>query len=413
MSVQFKPVALATMAHFAWRGAFVVAGMLIFRLRSPHDFAVFQFFNITAIGLASYASLGLGQAAARFFAASDGRVREERLGHASMILLVGFTLSLVAAAAAFGVAGIMLGDAIAFKAQFSLLAAIYLYAGVIDGGMVGLRRFHWLLFSNTIGAVILLASFFLYADSLSLSNVIWLFCLAPLITLFSNTAVLLGLVKPWRTPMLTMHDHKKVLKEVFGFSLPLFLSGFIFVSVPWVYGRTLQGSSELVTAFAHFSIGLQWFSLILLIPSMVTRVVAPQVFSEIDDGRAARNLLIGRASINAVVATCIAILLVPLSPFVLTLYGNEAAASQTDLMVMSIAAIFASTVGVVGTYVIAVRGASRWFVLMLIWGVCAAGMLFWLLSLGAMVFSLGYLVAYAVLCALAWWSVVTIPIEPA
>lgn len=407
--VKPRSVILATMAHLAWRGAFVISGMLIFRLRSADDFAIFQFFNITAVGMASYASLGLGQAATRYFASSDGCIRMNHRGHAALILLVGFVMSLVAATVAYALGDLMLGHAADFRSQFSVLAAVYLFAGIVDGGMVGLGRFGWLLASNLVGAGALLCGFALYADKLSLSKVVWLFCFTPAASMVMNASVLLSVVVKSFPQPLGVLDLKKVIWDVFGFSLPLFGTGFIFISVPWLYGRLLQGSPELLASFARFSIGLQWFSLVLLVPSMVTRVVAPHVFSEVDDGRGARDLLFKRSAFNAGIAAIVAAILILLSETVLKLYGGQADSARADLIVMTIAAVFASTIGVIGTYVMAVRGASRWLALMFVWGLCAAGALIIMLKIGVDVFSYGYLVAYIVLSGLAWWNISMLP----
>lgn len=377
---------------------------MIFRFRSAEDFAIFQFFNITAVGMATYGALGLGQAAVRFFAGTGGVIQARYASHVRVILAIGAAFSLFAAIAAFSMAKLMLGNAVEFRAQFAVLSAIYIYAAIVDGGMVGLGRFRTLLIGNILSATLLLVSFYFLSARLDLSIVIWIFCCAPAAALLWNSVALFKALPP-RLRGLSGGVSIHTWNEIFSFSLPLFLTGFVYVSVPWLYGRLLQGSPEELRAFAHFSIGLQWFSLILLVPSMVTRVVSPNVFSEVDSSRPSRAKLIERAGANAVVAALVALLLVPLAPTVLALYGSEAVASRTDLTIMSFSAVFASTVGVVGTYVMASRGAFRWLLLILVWGLCATGSLLYLKYSGVGIFSLGYLIAYAVLCILAWANV--------
>lgn len=401
--VSYRHVVVAAAAHVIWRGSLVLAGIWVFRFRGAEDFAVLQFFNVTAQGMATYAGLGVDRAATRFLSGSDGDSKRERLEYAIVIVALGAILSLTVASAALTVGEVLLGRVARFRLQFAIMAAVYVFSSVVDGALVGLRRFGALLFSSAASAALLLGAFYLYAGSSALGAVLWVFCLAPIAAAFVNTTVLLRVVAPWHalegSPR--SRERRGVALEVLNFSIPLVIAGLMFVSVPWAYGRWLQGSTEGLRIFANFSIGLQWFGLILLVPSMVTRVVSPQVFSEIDSGYVSPSLLMARMKVTFVAAAVSAVLLVTSSRWLLAMYGREAEAARLDVILMSIAAMGASTSGVIGTYVVAVYGAWRWSALMSIWALCAVSTLFASVWMGLGTVSSGYVIAYAALSVLA------------
>lgn len=398
--VDVSGVFMALSSNVVNRGSLVLASIMVARKFDMLEFSYFQFFNVTAVALATFGALGLSHATTKFVAEGIEKGTRDRALVVRTATVIGLSLGIVGLFISLFSAKYLLGGDGQYRFQFGVLIGAYLLSAMLDGTLVGLNNFGSILVSNVAGSIVLLLGFLYFLDQGSLVSFLWvlslsrLVCALLLLLAVSRTLVLdFDVSVPLRSVML---HFKKMLK----FALPLLGSGVIFVSVPWFFGRFLAGDEAGLVAFGEFSIGLQLFGLILLLPSMVTRVMAPRIFSEIATARRPADLITGRVQVNILCAIFFALLVCGFAPFILTLYGDVPSSALVDLYFMAGAAVFASGTGVAGTYIMARSGSSVWFFYMSVWGIVAVAVFLTLSAVEVANPSIAYFVAYLVLLVL-------------
>jgi O-antigen/teichoic acid export membrane protein len=134
----------------------------------------------------------------------------------------------------------------------------------------------------------------------------------------------------------------RVLRD---FALPALLSGVLVVPAHWICQAMLANTSNGYAELAVLGVAMQWFNVILFLPSVSGRVVLPILTEHLSDKNHldAKRLLLFSIGANAVVTVPIAILAAVFSSWILQLYGAE---FQNGSITMVIAVITASLVSI-------------------------------------------------------------------
>ena len=159
------------------------------------------------------------------------------------------------------------------------------------------------------------------------------------------------------------------VSKVLHIAGPMFFTSLIVGSIFWVLGRIILLEVAGTAEFSKFAVGLQWFSFILLVPAIVTRVFFPRIVRAAATNSAERkSLVLKNAGVNFCIAAAIGAATLFFSEFFLGLYGNQAVTSPEAFIMFVLAAIVASPVNGLGNSIIARDpGPRRWLMLQVAW----------------------------------------------
>jgi len=302
----------------------MVAAIMLARSLTPQDFARYSYFQLTVSMIGAYAALGLGTTASRYFA----EVGHEGDAHASRPVGTLLSLSIIVSAAVGGLVlllpeAVLIGE-LAMPSWLLAAGVVATALGVVPGGAIlGLERYKIAtLMSIGYGALILASAIVAgryQAPTLAMGALV-ICALLHAVGQFLIAARVVG----WQCMISGFFFRKQQVLDVTNIAGPLFLITLISASGSWIVGRILLDSDNGEKTFALYSIGLQWYSLALLIPGMISRVVLPRLIRSRAQGGTSGKVII---KTSVLVALGAAILVtgsaVLLGPWLGEIYGRS------------------------------------------------------------------------------------------
>ena len=154
---------------------------------------------------------------------------------------------------------------------------------------------------------------------------------------------------------------------------PMFVTSLVVGTVFWALGRALIGGADGAAEFSKYAVGLQWFSFILLVPSITTRVFFPRIVrATVQDSENRRQLILTNAGTNFLVAATIGVAALLGGDTLLALYGNDEVTDVNVFRLFVLAAIVASPMNGLSNAIIARDpGPRRWLLLQVGWALVA------------------------------------------
>ena len=356
------------LSHLLWRGSLMLAAILLARTLSTSGFAAYSYFQMTATMLATYATLGLGVTASRFFAEAG----HERPGQAPLPLGTLWAMSLVLSVLAFVVVALLpdgLVSAGLDVPQWMLALGVASIAlGVIPGGAVlGAERY------REASAVAAVSGFVMLAGS-------WWSGLqqAPLIAMVAliigaliqavGQFLVAGSATGWRRMGVGFGFARQNVAQVYGFAGPMMFVSLMAGSGAWIVGRLILHGADGEREFALYSIGMQWFSLTLLIPGMIARVLLPRMVRILSDAESGARHLVRRATRLAGGAGAIVGLAgVLMGPWLMGIYGSDYYAGRWFIAAYIGAAVVNAPLTTLGNAVVAGNGQWAWMRITAVW----------------------------------------------
>lgn len=392
-------------SHLFFRGSLMLATIVLARNLDTTRFAIYSYFALTLAMLATYASMGLGVTASRFFA-EVGHEREDRerppLGALWCLSLLvsatfaGFVLSIPES---------WLSAGLAIPRWLLALGTLVMALGVVPGGaIIGLEMYRQAAYVSFLAGLALLVGTSLAAMLGSEAIAMGTFVIAFAIN--STGAAMLVLRRVGRPRLFSRGClHRKDIAKVVSFAAPMLAVSFVSGSGAWLLGRMILRGPDGEYAFALYSIGLQWFALALLIPGMLSRVVLPRLvrtdMSSEQGVGASREMVRRGASLALVSAACVAILGVALGPWLVDIYGAKYDAGRWFIAAFMAAAILSAPANLVGNAIVARDGQATWLLLTLAWLATLLAVGGFSLPMGAWAGAVSQGVAATVLSALA------------
>tara|TARA_R110001592_G_scaffold85363_1_gene252202 strand:+ start:5960 stop:7204 length:1245 start_codon:yes stop_codon:yes gene_type:complete len=385
-------------AHLMGRGSLIAATMILSNKLITSDFATYSYFLLTVSMLSAYAALGMGVTASRYFAEVDV-VSDEKLQPLGALWLLSIIIGAIISLVIFLLPTTLISGGLNLPSWLLALGVFVLITGVVpSGGILGLEQYKKYAFFSSLAAVILIVGVLNLPESNIVYIAILLFIASMAIQSLGSSIVVLKKVG-FKRIYSTCALNKSSIVSIFSFAGPMVLVSLMAASGSWLVGRIILSGESGEYQFALYSIGLQWFSLVLFIPGMVSRVILPRLVRDAASKIKSKGLtLTTQASfLAAVAAVFTATAGSLLSPFILELYSNEYRVNAWFLIFFMIVAIPASPANTLGNAIVSQNGQWKWLLATFFWFIClvVASLLF--VSFGALAGAFAYIISYALL----------------
>lgn len=154
---------------------------------------------------------------------------------------------------------------------------------------------------------------------------------------------------------LQWHEAKKEWRVLINFSLPSFFQGIMVGPVLWVCSAFLVNQQNGYKELGVYNAANQWFAAIFFIPGLINTAVLP-ILSEkhgAGDKKGSVKIMMGMMGITALVVFPLAVILIILSPFIMSGYGPEFRDTHWTLIISLVTAVLIAIMNPVGQFIAA------------------------------------------------------------
>lgn len=264
-------------SHLFSRGTLMLVAIILARALPTPDFAAYSYFQLTVSMIGAYAALGLGATASRFFAAVGNETMEAPPKPLGALCSISVLVSLVVGLAVFAIPTSWLSANLDVP-QWLMAAGVLVTAlGVVPGGAIlGLEQYRAATVISFIHGAVLITATVIAAMQQAPIVAMAAFVLGAFVQAAGQFAVVLRCVG-WHRVSERFFCTRKDAEQIMSFAGPMFLVTLMAASGSWLVGRIILRGVEGTYNFALYSIGLHWYSLALLLPGMVSRVILPRI----------------------------------------------------------------------------------------------------------------------------------------
>ncbi len=371
--------AWSTAATFLTRAIAFVATIVVARVLGREAFGRFGIINATLLSFNVLGTLGMGVAATKLVA-QNRRLAPELAGRAlaSTIATAVVTGGVVALGLALGapwLAAHVLDDAGLTTALRLGACAVFFtsWSTAQTGGLSGLEDFASVARISVLSGLVSVAFTIAGALRFGFNGAVAALPIAAGLQCVFQEAALRRALKREGIPFGYRHARSE-LSRAFAVGIPATVSASLFMPTSWICSALLvnHGGYGEMAAFAATE---QWFNLILMLPMVMGGVILPvltNVFAA-NDAQASRRILRKTFLLNGVVSWLPLLVLAPLGPFLLRLYGTTYVEAWPTMVMMIAAACLASSLAPAG-YALTATGELWWASLMnLGWAVAYLG----------------------------------------
>lgn len=360
------------------RGAVVVSGILLSNVLGAAAFATFVFLHLTATAASSVATVGMHNALPRYLARLKVDHTSETISHivaAALFAAIGLTATIL-------IVVVLPTAVLALPSDSSRAVLVLLLAGITlnnlsIGAANGLEKFRLVSLATAVQGAVLLIAAAISSVAGNLDIALWGYVVATL----ASTAVLAPVVINYIAQIVTVRPivlNGQTLTQVGLFCGPLFAAAALLSSGIWFCSRALLSLDDGAEQMAAFALGLQWFGMISLMPSVIGRVVLPRVTRHTHYGESrgsSQTVLHGlQLSIGSTLIAFTAVLIS--SGFIVSLYGAEIGSARLVLLLFVGTAVVASPIDVVSSALIARNHQLAVFGAVTVWWITVLGGIF-------------------------------------
>lgn len=360
----------AALSQVLGRGSLILASILVANFMTVESFSTFTYFNLTLAMIATFSTLGLSVAASRIFAESTVSLDADKRSEARCVLVLaaGSALFMVALLHMAPDAWLLAGTGLSRPVFYASALAITMNT-VLMGAVSGRGDFRLLAIAGGAGLAVLLIAVTVAAQIGSINVALW----GVLASMALQIAIYWTRLWPMlRGPGSSLVSRALALK-VLGIAGPMFITSLLIAAVFWALGRSLIGAENGAEEFSKYAVGLQWFSFILLVPSITTRVFFPRIVrATVNESAHRRHLVLANTGANFLVAALIGLGALLLDDTLLALYGNVHVTDAEVFRLFVLAAVAASPVnGLSSAIITRAPGPRRWLLLQVGWALIA------------------------------------------
>lgn len=385
-------------AHILARGSLSLASILVAREFSAEEFAAYSYYQVTISTFATFASFGLGTSAARHFALLTKKDFEEFGFPFGTLWAVGFIVPSIAGIFLGALPVRWVGDAGVPQVMMAAGVAALLATVVPSGAMLGLQLFRLSVLSALASAVAMMVLLYVSIKLESLHLAVWALVLGFLVQCIGDSLCVIRRVGGRRL-WSTFHIDIRSLCRLAGFAGPMFMVSVLNAAALWVVARIVRASDPTQREFVLFSIGMQWFSLVLVLPSVLAKVSLPMLVRSEDTNRPNVALLGGGVAFLVALLGGIAVL--ACAGYLDVVYGGKYSINWVVLAPFMLAAAFNAPAGVLGNLVVVAGFQWRWLGYTVLATLSYVGLAWLTRSSGALGGGIGVMVGSMVLALLS------------
>lgn len=355
-------------SHLLSRGSLILAAIILARELPTTEFAVYSYFQLTVSMLAAYAAIGLGTTASRFFAEvghESNQGAKKPLG--SLFVASGFA-AILAAAIVFIIPNQWLSGDLILPKWLMAAGIVATAIGVAPAGaLVGLEQYRIVtVISGAYGVVILVASAIAayYQSPLIAMGAL---VIAAILKAAWQLIIVIKVIG-WQKLVENSTLNARNFSYIVQYAGPMFLVTLLSASGSWIVGRIILESDEGHYNFALYSIGLQWYSLGLLLPGMVSKVILPKLVRVSNHDRNTSHVIL-KYGVFITITTSLIVSLgaVVMGPIFGLMYGSQYEIGPLFIAAYMAASIFNAPANTFGNALIARNGQWLWFYLISLW----------------------------------------------
>ena len=351
--------AWALVSHVLHRGSFMLGAILLARSLPSGDFAAYSYFQMTVFMLSTYAAMGLGVTASRFFA-EYGHQRDGASAPLGTLLALSCGISAVAFFLILLLPSAWLDAGVSVPQWLIALGVAATVAGVVpDGGILGLEKYRQASLVSLLSALCMLGMIGVAAMHQSPLLGMWGIVASLAVQNLGQLIVIVRTVG-WQAIAGSFRWSAQILRKLASFAGPMFLVSILAGSGTWIVGRMILASTGALE-FSAYSIGLQWFALGSLLPGMVSRVVLPRLVR--NRGQDSRHLVHMAVLLALVPACAMAAGAFVLSPWLIKIYGNLYQDFLLIIPVFLVISIFNAPIKTIGNGIVAHDGQFQWLII--------------------------------------------------
>lgn len=350
-----------TINHLLGRGVLMISAIFLAKYMVSKDFALYSYYQMTVTMIASYASLGLGLAASKYYAEhSNENEKNKKIIN---------SLSNISIYAAFFIAFLILvlPEKNIFH-QFDIpiyiftLTILFLVLNIVpNGAVMGLERYKILTIISFISSLVFLIGVFISIYFGNIYIIIYFYLFSLIFQYFGQRFVILDIL-PFNT---NFKLDVKVFRDIIKFIGPMFFVSIISAFSIWIMGRTILNKLD-EFSFAVYAIGLQWFSLALFLPGMISRVILPMVIRN-QENNADKEILKMASIVALIFSILISLFLFLFIDLIIGFYGGKYYEYKNFILFFVIVSLFYAPANTLGNAIVAKVGSSAWFYITVIW----------------------------------------------
>ena len=348
----------------------MVASIILTNMLPTSGFAAYSYFQLTVSMLAAYASMGLGITAAKYFA-EYSRHNLNTAPPLGTLWVISVAFGLMMAVGVLFVPKSLIGASLGIHSWLFAVGIFALCFSILPtAGIVGLEKFKAGTLSSAISSVVIVLGSLLAGALGSASMAMLFFVLSSLVHSVVNCWIIFRNIGIKRV-VSSVDLRKDKVRDIFRFAAPMAVVTLLTSSATWIMGRILLSQGNGAYQFSLYAIGLQWLSLALFLPGMITRVIFPKFVKtrrEDCEERGQTKVLMRSGILYASLSGLIVCLLVALfGPLLINLYGEQYTGQRWLLLLFVVASLPLAPTGSIGNAIIANEGQNAWLLITMVW----------------------------------------------
>lgn len=351
------------------RGTLVVSAIILARNFDTAGFAAYSYFQLTISMLTSCTAMGMGVTASRYFAEYAGKNHDRANPPLATLWLLSAFLACIAGCIVLILPASIISPDLAVSRWMMALGVVVLSLNIVPaGGILGLERYKDAAIISGLSAIMTLMVVSYAASVGSPTMGMVAIVIGSLIQFLGQTILI---VREIGLPALMQTFSTDTVATILGFAGPMFGVSILTASGTWIVGRIILSTQAGEYSFSLYVIGMQWFSLAMLLPGIFSRVVFPilvrYAVSEVLEVKDKSIKLLRTASMASVGIASIATVFVALfSPWIIDLYGPKFGSISTVILAFSAIAILGAPANIIGNALVARDNQNLWLMFTLV-----------------------------------------------
>ncbi|WP_180032133.1 oligosaccharide flippase family protein [Acinetobacter sp. YH12245] len=357
----------STINHLLSRGVLMLSGILLAKYFLPKEFAIYSYYQMTVVMISSYAALGLGVAASKFFAEFSINKNDKNIkNHISTLSGISVIMSLIVSFVIILLPNRLLDGGLDIPIYIFSISILLLGLNVIpNGAILGLEKYKEAAIISLINGFFCLAGVYLSIKYYNIYYSIYFFMIANFVQLIGLNFIINKNISDFNI-LERFLIKKKSIKDIFNFLGPLVLVSLLTAFSGWIIGRSLlEKYGEYI--FSVYSIGLQWFALALFLPGMISRVVLPRLIRSNSNNTDSRRFLKISCIIALFFSLSILLFVYLFLETIINFYGEQYKEYKNIIILFLLIAVLYAPTNTLGNAIVAKLGSFSWFIITLIW----------------------------------------------